>query len=91
MPTLDFVAGYTVGESQSLSELNQRNHYSSTGLDTNIPLYRVAGVSVLSRHASTNTPKARTNSTPPVRKSSPAPSASIAACKSVLWKGRGLQ
>ncbi len=58
-PTLDFVAGYIVGESQSLSELNQRNHYSSTGPDTNIPLYRVAGVSVLSRHASANNPKAQ--------------------------------
>ncbi|WP_194790364.1 TolC family outer membrane protein [Pseudomonas sp. UFMG81] len=57
-PTLDFVAGYTAGESQSLSELNQRNHYSSIGLEINIPLYSGGGVSALSRQASANSSKA---------------------------------
>ncbi|WP_422403999.1 TolC family outer membrane protein [Pseudomonas sp. GZD-209] len=58
-PTLDFVAGYTAGESQSLSELNQRNHYSSIGLEINIPLYSGGGVSALSRQASANSAKAQ--------------------------------
>ncbi len=58
-PTLDFVAGYTAGESQSLSELNQRNHYSSIGLEINIPLYSGGGVSALTRQASANSAKAQ--------------------------------
>jgi len=57
-PTLDFVAGYTAGESQSISELNQRNHYSSIGLELNIPLYSGGGVSALTRQASANSSKA---------------------------------
>ncbi|MFJ4389322.1 TolC family outer membrane protein [Pseudomonas soli] len=57
-PTLDFVAGYTAGKSQSISELNQRNHYSSIGLELNIPLYSGGGVSALSRQASANSAKA---------------------------------
>ncbi|MDZ3991815.1 TolC family outer membrane protein [Pseudomonas sp. Teo4] len=57
-PTLDFVAGYTAGESQSLSELNQRNHYSSIGVELNIPLYSGGGVSAQSRQASANSYKA---------------------------------
>lgn len=58
-PTLDFVAGYTAGESQSLSELNQRNHYGSIGLELNIPLYSGGGVSALTRQASANSAKAQ--------------------------------
>ncbi|MNG81161.1 Outer membrane protein TolC precursor [compost metagenome] len=58
-PTLDFVAGYTAGTSQSLSELNQRNHYSSIGLELNIPLYSGGGVSALTRQASANSSKAQ--------------------------------
>ncbi|WP_095151484.1 TolC family outer membrane protein [Pseudomonas sp. Irchel s3b5] len=57
-PTLDFIAGYTAGESQSLSELNQRNHYSSVGLEVNFPLYSGGGVSALTRQASANSSKA---------------------------------
>ncbi|MGF6553691.1 protease secretion system outer membrane protein [Pseudomonas sp. S30_BP2TU TE3576] len=57
-PTLDFIAGYTAGESQSLSELNQRNHYGSIGLEVNIPLYSGGGVSALTRQASANSDKA---------------------------------
>ncbi|MGF6092983.1 TolC family outer membrane protein [Pseudomonas sp. 18173] len=57
-PTLDFIAGYTAGESQSLSELNQRNHYGSVGLEVNIPLYSGGGVSALTRQASANSDKA---------------------------------
>ncbi|WDY55562.1 TolC family outer membrane protein [Pseudomonas sp. PSKL.D1] len=57
-PTLDFVAGYTAGESQSISELNQRNHYSSIGLEINIPLYSGGSVSALTRQASANSSKA---------------------------------
>lgn len=57
-PTLDFVAGYTAGESQSISELNQRNHYSSVGLEINIPLYSGGSVSALTRQASANSSKA---------------------------------
>ncbi len=57
-PTLDFIAGYTAGESQSLSELNQRNHYGSIGLEVNIPLYSGGGVSAFTRQASANSDKA---------------------------------
>lgn len=57
-PTLDFVAGYTAGESQSISELNQRNHYSSIGVELNIPLFSGGGVSALTRQASANSSKA---------------------------------
>ncbi|MFJ4445548.1 TolC family outer membrane protein [Pseudomonas sp. NPDC089422] len=57
-PTLDFVAGYTAGESQSISELNQRNRYSSVGLEINIPLYSGGSVSALTRQASANSSKA---------------------------------
>ncbi|MGH8349893.1 MAG: TolC family outer membrane protein, partial [Pseudomonas sp.] len=57
-PTLDFIAGYTAGESQSLSELNQRNHDGSIGLEVNIPLYSGGGVSALTRQASANSDKA---------------------------------
>ncbi|WP_313201025.1 TolC family outer membrane protein [Pseudomonas sp.] len=57
-PTLDFVAGYTAGESQSISELNQRNHYSSVGLELNIPLYSGGSGSALTRQASANSSKA---------------------------------
>ncbi|MFK8329831.1 TolC family outer membrane protein [Pseudomonas sp. BJa5] len=57
-PTLDFVAGYTAGESQSISELNQRNHYSSIGVELNIPLFSGGGVSALTRQASANSAKA---------------------------------
>lgn len=57
-PTLDFVAGYTAGESQSISELNQRNHYASIGLEVNFPLYNGGGTSALTRQASANSSKA---------------------------------
>ncbi|WP_347911633.1 TolC family outer membrane protein [Pseudomonas grandcourensis] len=57
-PTLDFIAGYTAGESQSLSELNQRNHYGSFGLEVNIPIFSGGGVSALTRQASANSDKA---------------------------------
>ena len=57
-PTLDFVAGYTAGDSQSISELNQRNRYGSIGLEVNIPLYSGGGVSALTRQASANSAKA---------------------------------
>ncbi|MNV24890.1 Outer membrane protein TolC precursor [compost metagenome] len=57
-PTLDFIAGYTAGESQSLSELNQRNRYGSIGLEVNFPLFSGGGVSALTRQASANSDKA---------------------------------
>ncbi|MFJ2685089.1 TolC family outer membrane protein [Pseudomonas sp. NPDC087342] len=57
-PTLDFVAGYTAGDSQSISELNQRNRYGSIGLEVNIPLYNGGGTSALTRQASANSYKA---------------------------------
>ncbi|OMQ31175.1 MULTISPECIES: TolC family outer membrane protein [Pseudomonas] len=57
-PTLDFVAGYTAGDSQSISELNQRNRYGSIGLEVNIPLYSGGGTSALARQASANSYKA---------------------------------
>ncbi|WP_372028309.1 TolC family outer membrane protein [Pseudomonas kurunegalensis] len=57
-PTLDFVAGYTAGSSQSISEINQRNHYSSIGLELNIPLYSGGSTSALTRQASANSSKA---------------------------------
>ncbi|MGF6110353.1 TolC family outer membrane protein [Pseudomonas frederiksbergensis] len=57
-PTLDFVAGYTAGESQSISELNQRNRYGSIGLEVNFPLYNGGGTSALTRQASANSYKA---------------------------------
>jgi protease secretion system outer membrane protein len=57
-PTLDFVAGYTAGDSQSISELNQRNRYSSIGLEVNFPLYSGGGTSALARQASANSYKA---------------------------------
>lgn len=57
-PTLDFVAGYTAGESQSISELNQRNRYGSIGLEVNFPLYSGGGTSALARQASANSYKA---------------------------------
>ncbi|MDI3355065.1 TolC family outer membrane protein [Pseudomonas sp. UYIF39] len=57
-PTLDFVAGYTAGESQSISELNQRNRYASIGLEVNFPLYNGGGTSALTRQASANSYKA---------------------------------
>ncbi len=57
-PTLDFVAGYTASSSQSISELNQRNHYSSVGLELNIPLYSGGGTSALTRQAGANSSKA---------------------------------
>ena len=56
--TLDFVAGYTAGSSQSISELNQRNHYSSIGLELNIPVYSGGSTSALTRQASANSSKA---------------------------------
>ncbi|WP_433769719.1 TolC family outer membrane protein [Pseudomonas putida] len=58
-PTLDFIAGYTAGESQSLSELNQRNHYGSVGLEVNFPLFAGGGVSALTRQAAANSYKAQ--------------------------------
>jgi len=57
-PTLDFVAGYTAGQSQSISELNQRNRYGSIGLEVNFPLYSGGGTSALTRQASANSYKA---------------------------------
>ncbi|PWK39396.1 MULTISPECIES: TolC family outer membrane protein [unclassified Pseudomonas] len=57
-PTLDFIAGYTAGKSQSLSELNQRNQYGSIGLEVNFPLFSGGGVSALTRQASANSDKA---------------------------------
>ena len=51
-------SGYTAGESQSLSELNQRNRYSSIGLEVNVPLFSGGGVSALTRQASSNSDKA---------------------------------
>ncbi|MHC8350312.1 TolC family outer membrane protein [Pseudomonas sp. RT4P38] len=57
-PTLDFVAGYTAGDSQSISELNQRNRYGSIGLEVNFPLYNGGGTSALTRQASANSYKA---------------------------------
>ncbi|MGX1022620.1 protease secretion system outer membrane protein [Pseudomonas sp. Y3 TE3536] len=57
-PTLDFVAGYTAGSSQSISELNQRNQYRSIGLELNIPLYSGGSTSALTRQASANSSKA---------------------------------
>ncbi|MGH8438625.1 MAG: TolC family outer membrane protein [Pseudomonas sp.] len=57
-PTLDFIAGYTAGDSQSISELNQRNRYGSIGLEINFPLFSGGGVSALTRQASANREKA---------------------------------
>ena len=58
-PTLDLVAGYTAGDNQSLSELDQRNHYGSIGLEVNLPLFNGGNVSALTRQASANSEKAR--------------------------------
>lgn len=52
------MAGYTAGSSQSISELNQRNHYSSIGLELNIPLYSGGSTRALTRQASANSAKA---------------------------------
>ena len=52
------MAGYTAGSSQSISELNQRNHYSSIGLELNIPLYSGGSTRALARQASANSAKA---------------------------------
>ncbi|MCY1281188.1 Outer membrane protein TolC [compost metagenome] len=57
-PTLDFVAGYTAGESETISTLDQRNRYSSIGLEVNIPLYSGGSVSAQSRQAVANRDRA---------------------------------
>lgn len=51
LPTLDLVLGYTDSESDSLSTINQSNHYSSIGLEFNMPLYAGGGVSARVRQA----------------------------------------
>ncbi|WP_137819715.1 TolC family outer membrane protein [Pseudomonas sp. 2FG] len=48
-PTLDFVLGYTSGESESVSTLNQRNRYGSVGVEMNIPLFSGGYVSARAR------------------------------------------
>jgi protease secretion system outer membrane protein len=48
-PTLDFVLGYTSGESESVSTLNQSNHYGSVGVEVNIPLFSGGYVSARAR------------------------------------------
>lgn len=57
-PTLDFVAGYTAGESETISTLDQRNRYGSIGLEVNVPLYSGGNVSAVSRQAAANREKA---------------------------------
>ncbi|MBM7062099.1 TolC family outer membrane protein [Pseudomonas sp. UL073] len=57
-PTLDFVAGYTAGESETISTLDQRNRYGSIGLEVNVPIYSGGSVSALSRQATANREKA---------------------------------
>ncbi|MCY1271464.1 Outer membrane protein TolC precursor [compost metagenome] len=57
-PTLDFVAGYTYGKSETISTLDQKNRYSSVGLEVNIPLYSGGGVSAQARQAVANRDKA---------------------------------
>ncbi|AYC33303.1 channel protein TolC [Pseudomonas cavernae] len=58
-PTLDFVAGYTSGKSETLSTLDQRNNYGSVGLEVNVPIYSGGYVSAQSRQAVANRDKAQ--------------------------------
>lgn len=50
-PTLDLVLGYTDSESDSISTLNQKNRYSSAGLEFNLPLSAGGGTSARVRQA----------------------------------------
>lgn len=50
-PTLDLVVGYTAADSETLSTQNQRNRYSSAGLELNIPLYSGGYVSARARQS----------------------------------------
>ncbi|UVE16262.1 TolC family outer membrane protein [Pseudomonas sp. LS44] len=58
-PVLDFVAGYTAGDSETISTLDQRNRYSSVGLEVNIPLYSGGYVSSQARQAVANRDRAQ--------------------------------
>ncbi|MBO3275890.1 TolC family outer membrane protein [Pseudomonas schmalbachii] len=57
-PTLDFVAGYTYGKSETISTIDQKNRYGSVGLELNIPIYSGGAVSAQSRQAVANRDKA---------------------------------
>lgn len=50
-PTLDLVLGYTTADSETLSTQNQRNRYTSAGLELNIPLYSGGYVSARARQS----------------------------------------
>ncbi|PWB34090.1 channel protein TolC [Pseudomonas sp. SDI] len=50
-PTVDLVVGYTVADSETLSTQNQRNRYTSAGLEMNIPLYSGGYVSARARQS----------------------------------------
>lgn len=50
-PTLDLVLGYTAADSETLSTQNQRNRYSSAGVELNIPLYSGGYVSARARQS----------------------------------------
>ncbi len=50
-PTVDLVLAYTDSESDSISTLNQRNRYTSAGVELQVPLYAGGGVSARVRQA----------------------------------------
>lgn len=50
-PTLDLVLGYTDSESDTVATLNQKNRYSSAGLEFNLPLFAGGGTSARVRQA----------------------------------------
>ncbi len=50
-PTLDLVLGYTAADSETLSTQNQRNRYTSAGVELNIPLYSGGYVSARARQS----------------------------------------
>ncbi|MCO7613923.1 TolC family outer membrane protein [Pseudomonas chlororaphis] len=50
-PTVDLVLGYTAADSETLSTQNQRNRYTSAGLEMNIPLYSGGYVSARARQS----------------------------------------
>lgn len=58
-PEVDFLLGYSANESESVSTLNQRNRYSSVGLQVTIPIFSGGSVSAQVRQAAANREKAR--------------------------------
>jgi len=50
-PTLDLVIGYTDSKSDSISTLDQKNRYSTAGVEFNMPIFSGGGVSARVRQA----------------------------------------